>query len=427
MKSKAYPAIIFTLILFTPLVLIPIFPVLSQGFQGVSEERLRLPTSITWDIQTVDSAGRVGMYTSIALDSAGNPHISYCYETNDFSAGNLKYAHWTGSEWHIQTVDSFGLVGWSTSLALDSTGNPHISYYDYTNGDLKYARWTGSEWHIQTVDSAGDVGRSTSLVLDSGGNPHIAYWHTTAGIKYARWTGSGWNIQTVTSGSQPSLKLDSAGNPHISYKSGYSLKYARWTGTGWVTQTVDEGYYWQQKGDFNSLALDNAGNPHISYCFARDYSNNCMLRYARWTGSFWTIRNVDDSPDSGRHTSLKLDGAGNPHIAYHNGFYKSLMYAYWTGSQWSIWTVDSGYVGYYASLALDSAGNPHISYYDCGGTTCIVSDLKYAKGRITTPTPTPISTPTTTPTPTPTATPSPTPTPGPMDKFVYLPLVLKDY
>ncbi|MCD6119511.1 hypothetical protein J7K50_06685 [bacterium] len=43
--------------------------------------------------------------------------------------------------WHIETVDSDGNVGKYTSIALDSGGYPHISYWDETNNALKYAYW----------------------------------------------------------------------------------------------------------------------------------------------------------------------------------------------------------------------------------------------------------------------------------------------
>ena len=92
-----------------------------------------------WQVETVPVTGSTdtGLFTSLALDSAGHPHISFY----DNDSHDLMYARYDGSGWQVQTVanGSSTDVGWFTSLALGENDVLHISYYDYDKEDLKYA------------------------------------------------------------------------------------------------------------------------------------------------------------------------------------------------------------------------------------------------------------------------------------------------
>lgn len=142
-------------------------------------------TGAVWDIQTVATYINNGR-TSLALDVANRPHL--CFQNSTYPNGGLKYAHWTGSAWNIQTLDNAYNAGSDCSLALDVAGNPHISYLGRYFGGMKYARWMNDTWAIQMVDNLGTGdGNSSDLALDTAGNPHLTYFNTgDDDIYYAR-------------------------------------------------------------------------------------------------------------------------------------------------------------------------------------------------------------------------------------------------
>jgi hypothetical protein len=185
----------------------------------------------TWDIDVIETSHELIETTSTAVDSTGNSHISY----SRLVGGNwtLKYATSNGSAWSIEVVDADGSVGIFSDLALDTQDRPHIGYYDLANRDLKYAWWDGSAWNVSAVDSEGWVGAGTSIALDGNDRPHIAYFESgRQDPKYAFWNGSGWNFEIVDSDSSfvhvLSLALDGDDLPHMSYfdRPNMDVKYA---------------------------------------------------------------------------------------------------------------------------------------------------------------------------------------------------------
>lgn len=104
-----------------------------------------------------------GDAVSLKVDDSNIPHILYVNGVND-----LRYGVKTDSVWEIETV--FSDVADECSLALDSLGNPRISFTRWPS-DLSYGQWDGA-WQTEHVAYGG----APSIALDTTGDPHIAYF-----------------------------------------------------------------------------------------------------------------------------------------------------------------------------------------------------------------------------------------------------------
>ncbi|MEW6447411.1 MAG: Ig-like domain-containing protein [Bacillota bacterium] len=216
------------------------------GLGAHDELRYAHKSGGSWTIETVHSAGTVGSYTSIALDVLGNPRISYYYWNPGIlgillARDELEYSYKDGS-WTTEYAET--TAGYYTSIALESgSGYPHISSY---GSGLYHTYKDGSGWHTETVDTTGDVGRYTSIVLDGSNYPHISYYDAANGnLKYAYKDGSGWHITTVDSwgdvGSYSAIAMDGSGSPRISYYDATNgdLKYAWWDSVAPTVSSTD--------------------------------------------------------------------------------------------------------------------------------------------------------------------------------------------
>ncbi len=319
----------------------------------------------------VDSGSSLGSHTSIALDSNGYKHISYYHATNK----DLMYATDKSGSWVTTSIDTSGIVGHYTSIAIDSNDDVHISYYDSTNGDLKYATDKSGSWVTTSIDTSGIVGHYTSIAIDSNDDVHISYYDTTNGdLKYATNKSGSWVTTSIdTSGtsifsSYTSIGIDSNDDVHISYYdyTNGDLKYATDKSGSWVTTSIDTSGI---VGHDTSIAIDSNDDVHISYY---DYTNG-DLKYATDKSGSWVTTSIDTSGNVGAYTSIAIDSNDDVHISHQDFGNGDLKYATDKSGSWVTTSIDtSGNVGAYTSIAIDSNDDVHISYYHITNT-----ELKY--------------------------------------------------
>ena len=300
----------------------------------------------------------------------------------------------------ITTVDgeSYNVGSNGISMALDRTGNQHISYYNASASSLMYARYDGTSWQAEEVDNGGSSGTYSSIAIDPSGNPHISYINTTPNpdaVMYAHHNGTAWTTEVIDAtpyyAYDTSIDLDSSGNPHISYAvynntgNSYNLRYSYHNGSEWVYDDIKDyrGSYWNSysnTGKNNQIKLNGTDVPHI--VFFDDYYDDVYLS-VRINGT-WSSSSVDDyggmyTTGGERAISLAIDSTDGLHVAYYDISGRFLEYAH-QGPGESAWTKtnvhDQGnhYIGTSVSIAVDSEDRPHIAYQDR-----FQWDLEYAR------------------------------------------------
>jgi len=270
-------------------------------------------TGSIWGLpQTVDTGGDFGVYASLVVGADGLPRAAYSRQSDA-----LLYAAFDGTAWSTAAVASGAGMGVWPSLALDGAGQPHIAYHDAAGLDLEYAVYDSSAgaWALSTVDAAGSSGRHPSLALDSAGEPHIAYVVDGNVLKYARRTAGSWGFESPDSGGSlayPSLALDGNGLARIAFEETGSgeLRFASFDGSSWSRVVVDTS---SAAGE-TSLALDGDGWAHIAY---RDSAVG-DLKNADFDGAAWSTGTVDSEGATGKAPSIVLDAGGGTHILYYD-------------------------------------------------------------------------------------------------------------
>jgi len=276
----------------------------------------------TWVTEVAASdqdPGRV----SIAVNNAGTVSIAYIRG----SGGTLHIASKAaGSNWQVSaSIATFGGLNSGARVAMTDTAT-HLSVTDTTNQALKHIRVSNGSTTIETVAS-GQISLFSSLALDSSGEPHIAYSvpGDAGELRLARRSPQGWSTEQVEANGSfdfVSLRFNGNDEPLIAYQKngsggacrcivGGDLKLAKRQGGVWTRELIDTIGAGMSE---HSLAIGSDNFPHIVYSAYTD----SKVRYASWTGSRWVIQVLGSQNfvPGGVFNGIELDPYDHPYIAY---------------------------------------------------------------------------------------------------------------
>lgn len=428
-------------------------------------------TGSTWAIQPLPQLHVTSALTrtSIALDASDNPHIAcsgvgpdyayrsggvWSYEHIEGAPGNpslkigtdgmvrvayyesgiraYRYAERRAAGWLKDTAAPTagqGSLPWYTcALALNSSNEPWIAYWDQGTDDAKYAYKSGSNWVQITLDGAGVKGTGIDAAFDPSGRFHVVYTDTTnRRIRHA-WLDPTWKWEDIITDVSPSvdtltMDISPSGVVGVGFRVSGAAYYARkvtnvsnWileSATGFAISTSLAFSFNKVGSPFMASGGTGTDSARVDYVriaggvFYRETVDDGgsfgqygigLTRNGQWaaygaSGYQIRARDISDSPGAGygvadtgpnsyRYPDAALAGNDTLYIAYYNTQDTSLRVAEKPNASsggsfyWNSWTTvdNTASVGLYPSIAAAPTTNyPHVSYFDTTN-----GDLRYA-------------------------------------------------
>ena len=327
-------------------------------------------------------------HVDAAIDSNDNIHISYF----DTSTDGLIYATDKSGIWSHQSLDNGSTspnqeTGKFTSIAVDSNDNVHISYTNLSSKDIMYATDSSGSWSTSAIASMNTVWShsrcTTAIAIDSNDAVHVTHsvncGNTASKLAYTTNVNGTWVTTILETDSYPDIlegwkdiAIDSNDKVHIAYSNRAGLNHTTNQNNTWQVETIPGTTWNQAHPQHISMAIDSNDYLHIAFTKATGYHR---LNYVHNIGGSWS-----SSPNSpnfttcgnngalscGQHTSIAIDSNDVVHITDQMVSWSQLRYHTNASGTWVATTYSHGNAsagngnGYETAIVLDSNDDAHI-------------------------------------------------------------------
>ena len=303
----------------------------------------------------ISNTSRESLYPDGVVDSQDNIHVVWNDFTGSTLYGNIYYAKCDGSSWsrpiNISHTDGVKNIKNPVAIVLDSFNSLHVVWTDYStnpnNGEIYYIKWDEFSWSspINISSNSGDS-QSPRIAIDSSNNLHIVWFDNSSGgykLFYRKHNGVSWLGTEQISHNETrwaDIAVDSLNSAHVVWQGAnldidpdYEIYYRKWDGS-WQTE-INVSKTLGATSYIPRITIDLTGNLHVVWY---DYTpGNYDIYYAKFNGSSWSPNtNITNSTDHSEEPRIAIDSLEYPHVVWREHGATSLVcHACWNGNSWS--------------------------------------------------------------------------------------------